>query len=227
VSKRIEDTVPPEVFSAASWIREWFPDDAVFIGGFGVNLHCISLEGLSDLASYTHDVDIFISRTALVDLVDLEVVVSNKRRSKSQFTKFGIEVDVYVEGKSSLAVDFDEIMPFSEHVSGFRVASLEHIMVLKSYAWLNRSGSDKGRKDELDICLLLMALASKGFRKQLLSYLPQAFLDDMDKVFSMRNLSALFSGDAHLAHKAWHGTMPIVSQIKGLFDGPPLSPPRI
>jgi len=226
MTRNLEDTVPPEVFAAAAYVREWFPEGAVFIGGFAVNLHCMSLEGFADLASYTHDLDIFISRAALVDLVDLEVVVTNTRLSKSQFTKFGIEVDVYVEGKAALAVDFDEIMPFSEEVRGFRAASLEHLLVLKGDAWRNRAGSDKGRKDEMDICLILLALARKGCRMELLSCLSPDVIARLDGVFSMRNLTALFSGNAHAASAAWRGGRPTVSAIRSRLDGAPLPPVR-
>jgi hypothetical protein len=36
MAKSLEDTVPPEVFAAASYIRDWFPESAVFIGGFSL-----------------------------------------------------------------------------------------------------------------------------------------------------------------------------------------------
>ena len=226
MTKNLEDTVPPEVFAAATYIRDWFPDNAVFIGGFAVNLHCMSIDGFADLANYTHDLDIFISRSALVDLVDLEIVVPNTRLSKSQFTKFGIEVDVYVEGKSALAVDFDEIVPFSEEVHGFRTARLEHLLVLKGDAWRNRAGSDKGQKDEMDICLILLALARKGCRIELLSCLSPDVITQLDRVFSMKNLIALFSGNAHAASTAWRSGQPTLSAIRSQFDGTPLPPVR-
>jgi len=226
MAKSLEDTVPPEVFAAASYIRDWFPESAVFIGGVAINFHCMSLDGFADLTNYTHDLDIFISRSAFVDLVDLEVVIPNARLSKSQFTKFGIEVDVYVEGKSALAVDFNEIMPFSEKVHGFRAASLEHLLVLKGDAWRNRAGSDKGQKDEMDICLILLALARKGCRMELLSCLSPDVIAQLDRIFSMRNLIVLFSGNSHTASTAWKSGRPTISAIRNQFDGIPLPPIR-
>ena len=36
MTKSLEDTVPREVFAAAAYIRDWFPDNAIFIGGFAL-----------------------------------------------------------------------------------------------------------------------------------------------------------------------------------------------
>jgi hypothetical protein len=82
--------------------------------------------------------------------------------------KIGFEFDVYVEGQHGLAVPTDEVVAWSVLKEGLRVASVEHLLILKLDAFASRKGSVKGAKDEDDIVRLLLSgdpqhfLASNG-----------------------------------------------------------------
>lgn len=205
------DILPPDVLKAAEYIRDWFPDSAVFLGGFAVAMYALDTADWQSLARETHDIDVYISRADLVDLTDIEAVVPNRRLSKSQFVKYGVEVDVYTQNISDLAITYDEIACMAETRKGFRVAALEHLLVLKAVAWQDRKGSEKGQKDENDICAILLAMENRPIRLELLSRLPED--TDLDRIVCQRNLESLLEGNSYAASYAARRLQPTLRAI--------------
>lgn len=92
------------------------------------------------------------------DLRDLEEVTLNKRLSKHQIIKNGIDFDVYVENHNDLAVPYGDVRAQSSVIDGVRVASLGHLLVLKVDAFSSRKGSQKGEKDARDVVKIVLCM---------------------------------------------------------------------
>lgn len=142
-------------------LGQMFDQGLVFIGGIAVYTHSINSRSAQGLAESTHDGDFYISLADMADLRDIEEVTPNRRLSKSQIIKGGFEFDIYTERQSSLIVPFDEVIAHSVFYGDMRVASLEHLIVLKLEAFLDRKDSAKGGKDARDL-IRLAALVSEG-----------------------------------------------------------------
>jgi hypothetical protein len=169
-------TVDPEQWSAL-WIgicelSEYFPEGVVFIGGVAVYLHARAGHVPENWIDFSHDGDLYISLADFGDLRDTEEVTANRRLTKHQFIKNGIDFDVYLEYNNGLRVPYADIRTHSVVIEQVRVASLEHLLVLKSAAYAARKGSAKGRKDERDLIRIahLMAPPYRPQRKQLKPY---------------------------------------------------------
>lgn len=222
------DILPTDVLRAAEYIRDWSPDSAVFLGDFAVAMHALETNEWQSLARETHDIDVYISRADLVDLTDIEAVVPNRRLCKSQFIKHGVEVDVYTQNIADLVVSYDEIACMAEVRKGFRVAALEHLLVLKVVAWRDRRGSEKGQKDENDICAILLAMENHPIRVELLSRMPEEA--DLAKIVHQRNLETLLAGNSYIASHALRRVQPILRRIeefqRQLREYPENEPPK-
>lgn len=136
-----------------------FPDGIVFIGGIAVYLHTVNVTETRELAELTHDADFYISLADMADLRDLEEVTANRRLSKHQLIKRGFEFDIYTERQAALIVPYDAVRARSESRGGIRVASLDHLLVLKLEAFRDRKGSAKGDKDAMDLIRIAAAAA--------------------------------------------------------------------
>lgn len=170
-------TVDPEQWGAL-WtgiceLSEYFPDGVVFIGGVAVYLHARAGHVPENWIEFSHDGDLYISLSDFGDLRDYEEVVANRRLTKHQFIKNGIDFDVYLEHNNGLRVTYSDVRAHSVVIEQVRVASLEHLLLLKLDAYADRRGSAKGRKDERDLVRIthLMAAPYRPQRKQLKPYL--------------------------------------------------------
>ena len=154
----------------SEWSRIWqgvqeisslFECRVVFIGGIAVYLHSIAggADKNSPFVEFSHDADFYISVSDLSDLRDIEEVTPNRRLSKYQFIKNGIDFDVYVERQSGLRVPWSEIAQHSVLLDGIRAAALEHLLILKLDAYRDRGASAKGRKDERDLARIVYLLS--------------------------------------------------------------------
>jgi hypothetical protein len=157
------------LLAACAEIAELFPEGVVFIGGIAVYLHARNVETTRDLAEFTHDADFYISLADMADLRDIEEVTANRRSSKHQMIKRGFMFDIHTERHSSLVVPYDMAVATSTIIGGIRLASIEHLFVLKLEAFADRKGSSKGEKDAKDL-LRIAAVAVRGgggFRAEL------------------------------------------------------------
>lgn len=98
----------------------------------------------------------------MADLRDIEEVTPNRRQSKHQMIKKGFEFDIYTERLSSLIVPYDDVVAHSIEYDGIRVASLEHLIILKLEAFADRKGSVKGEKDAKDLIRIAAVASARG-----------------------------------------------------------------
>lgn len=208
-----QGVLPDCVLQAARYVRDWFPETAVFVGGVAVAAHAVASRDWKELARYTHDLDVFISRVDLVDLAEWETVIPNRRLSKTQFVKFGVEVGVYVQGVSTLAVPYEDLVVWSERKSGLRVACLEHLLCLKAHAWLERRSSDKGEKDARDLAAILILASRYGLRRELLAAMPPLALSSLPALATPRALQPLLGGNAHGAARTAAEIQPLLARL--------------
>ena len=122
----------------------------VFIGGVAVYLHAINNPRTKDAAEASHDADLMLALADFADLRDTDEVVANRRLSKHQLIRDGVEFDVYVERQNKLTVPYDEVAAHAVAYGVMRVACLEHLLVLKLEAFRDRMRSAKGDKQTPD-----------------------------------------------------------------------------
>jgi len=154
--KSASDNEWPKLLAACRELAELFPEGLVFIGGIAVYFH--SGKTPDNFGEFSHDGDFLMSLADFADLRDLYEVTRNRRLTKHQLIKNGIEFDVYVEHQNNLAVPFDEALCYSEIIDGVRVASLEHLLVLKIDAANARAGTGKGDKDDRDVARIVLLM---------------------------------------------------------------------
>jgi len=119
----------------------------VLIGGWAVFLYAQALK--------SKDIDIILDYDELGKLRKNFAVNKNERLKKYEIETGEFDIDIYVPHYSDLGLPAEEIMKSAKTRNGFFVPSLEMLLLLKLYAWQERRGSIKGRKDELDILTLI------------------------------------------------------------------------
>lgn len=184
---------------ACQEIATTYPEGVVFIGGIAVYLHSINREETKVFAEFTHDADFYISLADMADLRDIEEVVANRRLNKHQIIKRGFEFDIYTERHSALIVPYDQAMAYSVLYENLRVASLEHLLVLKLEAYRDRQASRKGEKDAKDIIrLALVASAQRQSfdTEQCVAYLTDEHLNLLEKIQRGPEFLSLAKGNA-------------------------------
>ena len=100
------------------------------------------------------DIDIVVDIGELQKL-KYENIGKNDSLKKYEIKKDNIDIDIYVEHYSKLAIPVEDINLYKESVEGFDVVCPEVLLILKQGAEINRSGSVKGEKDKVDIMSLL------------------------------------------------------------------------
>ena len=100
------------------------------------------------------DIDIIVDINELQKFKP-ENLGKNDNLRKYEIKKQNIDVDIYLEHYSRLAIPVEDIKKFAVKVEGFQVACPELLLVLKQAAYKDRENSAKGEKDKLDIVSLL------------------------------------------------------------------------
>jgi hypothetical protein len=188
------------LWKGISEICAQFEQRPIFIGGVAVYLHLVdhALEG--KLGEFSHDGDLLMSLADFADLRDLHEVTPNRRLGKNQVIRHGIDFDIYVERRYQLAVPFDDAMAESKVINQVRVASLEHLLVLKLEASADRQGSEKGLKDERDLIRLCVLMNDTGYKQALiLPYLRDPTIDILKGLQKSSQFLALTGKNAHEA----------------------------
>ena len=188
-----------ELLLACQEIAALFPDGVVFIGGIAVYFHSINFEATRNLVEFTHDADFYISLADMADLRDIEDVVSNRRLNKHQLIKRGFDFDIYTERHSSLIVPYDQVIAHSICYDAIRVATLEHLFVLKLEAYRDRCASSKGQKDAKDLIRLALIAAAqkKPFKPDLLiAYLSDDHLKLIERIQRGAEFLSMAKGNA-------------------------------
>lgn len=210
------------LLSTCAEVAELFPDGIVFIGGIAVYLHATNLPSTRELAESTHDADFYVSLADMADLRDLEEVTSNRRLSKHQMIKGGFEFDIYTERQSSLIVPYDATMAHAVKYELIRVASLEHLTVLKLEAFADRKGSAKGDKDAKDL-LRIGAIAARGatrFRPAIAApFVRDTHLDLLERVERGPQATSLAHGNAMVAKRLRQEFGALAAAIRKEYGG--------
>jgi len=119
----------------------------VLIGGWAVWLYTKQLK--------SKDIDIVVGHDQLGKLSGDYDLLKNDRLHKYEIRQEEIQIDVYVPFYSQLGVAGEEILNTAVNLDGFKVPPPEILLNLKLVAYQGRKGSDKGRKDLVDMVSLL------------------------------------------------------------------------
>ena len=199
---------------------EMFPEGIVFIGGIAVLLHVRSHKLPERFIEFSHDGDFYVSLADFADLRDIEEVTANRRLNKHQIIKDGVEYDLYLENNNALRVKYVDVVAASEVVDGVRVASLEHLLLLKLDAYRSRRGSAKGDKDERDlikICHLLAGSTLHGNR--LTGYLTEEAVEALALVKKSTEFMTVCGGNAQHARDLRSGVVRVIERVERILDG--------
>lgn len=187
-----------EILIASRRIAEEYPG-VVFIGGVAVYLHAANTPRAREAAEASHDVDFMLSLADLSDLRHTDELVANRRLGKHQLIRGPVEFDVYVERQNSLAVPYDEAVAHADTYEGIRVAAIEHLLILKLNAYLDRSQSAKGDKDARDLVTISQVAGGKVRRPLVEPYLREEHLQALETVANSPVFTYLSKGNAHRA----------------------------
>lgn len=188
-----------ELLLACQEISTLFSEGVVYIGGIAVYLHSFNSKKVKEFVEFTHDADFYISLADMSDLRDIEEVVANRRLNKHQLVKRGFEFDIYTERRSALIVPYDQVISYSVMFDNMRVASLEHLLVLKLEAYRDRCGSRKGEKDSKDIIrigLLTESLKTKFDIDLITPYLNEEHINLLSRVSRGPEFLSMTRGNA-------------------------------
>ncbi len=206
-----------------TWKRLWdairkleqsFGDRLVFIGGVAVYLHVKASRLPARFVEFSHDGDFYISLSDFSELRETEQVTSNPRLSKYQLIKNKIDFDIYLERTNALLVPYADVAAKSSVIEGVRVASLEHLLLLKLAAYADRQHSSKGDKDARDLIKITLLLEPRVDLKQLKPYLTEELFSLLDKLSSKKPVFMAFSaGNAHQAKKIRESFLSVVDRV--------------
>lgn len=121
--------------------------DFILIGGWAVYLYTHSLK--------SKDIDIIVDFDQLDKLREEFNVVKNERLKKYEARREEVQIDVYLPHYSNIGVPVEKVLTEVKKVAGFKLLTLETMLILKQLVFKERGLSAKGRKDRLDIISLL------------------------------------------------------------------------
>lgn len=139
------DLITEKSFKRLQDLRREF--DFILIGGWAVFLYTKSLK--------SKDIDIIIDYDQLEKIKEKYDVFKNERLNKYEIKLEETDVDIYLPYFSKLGLKVEEVQNHCQNLAGFLVPTPEILLILKAYAFQERKGTNKGRKDLLDIFSLL------------------------------------------------------------------------
>ncbi len=171
----------------------------VFIGGIAVYLHAVNNPATKDIAETSHDADFMLALADFAELRDTDEVVANRRLSKHQLIRNGVEFDIYVERQNKLLIPYDEAAAHRVPYGPIQVACLEHLVVLKLEALRDRLRSAKGDKDVRDL-VTIARLSRQSLRPELARpFIRDDHLELLEQVHASPAFSYIARGNAHEA----------------------------
>jgi len=120
--------------------------DFVLIGGWAVYVYTKTLK--------SKDIDIIVDYDQLPVLARSYDLTKNDRLKKYQAAKEEVEIDIYLPHYSRIGIPVEDLLKQAVNLEGFRVAEINHLLVLKIFSFSRRGNSTKGRKDLIDIVSL-------------------------------------------------------------------------
>jgi hypothetical protein len=146
-----------ELVTKASWeklleISKQY--DFILIGGWSAYLWT--------KAHKSKDIDIVVDYTVLDAMrASLGALSKNERLKKYEIKLEEFDIDIYLAHWSKLAVPVEALLHHTATVEGIKTVIPELLVILKQGAEIDRRGSIKGKKDQIDIITLLVF---SGFR---------------------------------------------------------------
>jgi len=131
------------------------------------------------------DIDIVVEINELQKLKQNNLI-KNDRLKKYEIKLEEIDVDIYVEYFSELAIPVSDLKKYSSKVEGFSVVLPEVLLILKQKAEIDREYSVKGEKDRIDIMsiLLFTKFDFKRYKIILKNYKLESYIDKLIKLVS-------------------------------------------
>lgn len=102
------------------------------------------------------DIDIIVDYAELGAIRSDFTLEKNERLHKYEVKFQNFDLDIYVPKFSQLAIPVENLKKYKTRVEGIPVVSSEALLVLKQAAEINRLGSIKGKKDQIDILTILL-----------------------------------------------------------------------
>ncbi len=196
-------------------------EDLIYIGGIAVYLHAINQESTKAYAEATNDADLYISIASLSDLRDIEELTQNHRLSKLEFQKGGFSFDVYAERRSKLPVPYDQVAAYAIEYAGIRVACLEHLIVLKLEAAVDRHASEHGRKDAKDVIrILLLSNLCEFDPQRAVAYMRDDHFGRLEAIMGGPEFVSLAQGNAKIAKELKLECAKAFLKIKAAYESP-------
>jgi len=121
--------------------------DFILIGGWAVFLYTKALK--------SKDIDIIVDYETLEKLKQKFVVVKNERLQKYEIKIQEIDIDIYLPFYSQIGLPLEDIKNDCRLLEGFLAPGLETLLLFKTFVYQERRGSNKGKKDLIDIFALL------------------------------------------------------------------------
>ncbi|MEK6981944.1 MAG: hypothetical protein AABX38_03355 [Candidatus Micrarchaeota archaeon] len=150
IERKIKEFWSEEVTSA-SWIRLLELSkkyDFILIGGWSAYMW-----------TKTHkskDIDIVVNYLSLEVLKADFSLIKNERLAKYEIKQDNFDIDVYVSHYSKLALPVEILEKHTAKVEGITTVTPEILVILKQGAEIDRRGSIKGKKDQIDLLTLLI-----------------------------------------------------------------------
>lgn len=139
------DLITEESFKILQELRRKFK--FILIGGWAVFVYAKSLK--------SKDIDIVIDYDELARIRKEYNVFKNDRLKKYEIKINQTDIDIYLPYFSDLGLKVEEIQNYCQNMEGFLVPIPEILLILKVYAYRERKGANKGKKDLIDIFSLL------------------------------------------------------------------------
>ena len=117
------------------------------IGGWAIFLYSKALK--------SKDIDIIIDYGELEKFRKNFKIYKNERLKKYEAKIEHTDIDIYLPFFSDLGLPAKEIKNYTRSIEGFIIPIPEILLILKTFAYQDRKGSTKGRKDIIDIFSLI------------------------------------------------------------------------
>lgn len=134
------------------------------------------------------DVDIVVSIEEL-EKFKQERLAKNDKLKKYEVKKEEVDIDIYLEYYSKLAIPVEEIKNYTIDIEGFKTASPELLLILKQKAYSERKDSIKGEKDKIDILSIVFSkIDFKKYYEILKKYKIENYLRELkETIFNFKD----------------------------------------
>lgn len=119
----------------------------ILIGGWAIFLYTKTLK--------SKDIDIVVDYDELEKLKKEFNVFKNERLKKYEIKIEEVDIDIYLPYFSNLGFPVEELKNYCQSIEGFLATTSEILLLLKVQVFNKRKGTNKGKKDLIDIFSLL------------------------------------------------------------------------